>query len=318
MTAPVASTDPTLEMGRILFVDDDPDWVSLYKGELEKLGYVVDAAPSSDAAKSMLETGAWDVVVLDQKLQGSSGPDEGLELVPVVASSLPRAKTILVSAFAKPSTIKRAFAQGVYDYLEKGSNFGVFLEVKLRNAVRAARAEHLVTMTPSETDALLKKTWQDAKVETDNNRKGKLLEDLMVLLFRSVPGFRQAEPRRKNEVEEIDIVIPNESSDPRWAKESPFILAECKHWSKPVGAPELRELLGKMERRYGRCELGFFIALNGFTGSFKTELLAERKGKALVVLVTAEDVDTLVGADDRNEALKVLHRRAIVELNGHA
>lgn len=314
-----APTPPDVahELGRILFVDDDPDWTSLYKAQLEKLGFAVDVAAGAAAARKLLGEGAWDVVLLDQKLSGSAGPDEGLELVPEVAARLPRAKTILMSAYAAPKAIERAFSLGVYDYIEKSSNFRVFLEVKLRNALRAARAEHLMTLTPSETDARLRRTWEDAKIEVDPNRKGKLLEDLMVLLFKSVPGFRQAEPRRRNDVEEIDILIPNESDDPFWKKESQYILAECKHWTKPVGAPELRHLLHKMERRFGRCDLGFFIAMNGFTGTFKDALLAERKDKRLVVLITGDDLDGLVTAGDRNEALKSLHRRAIVELNGH-
>jgi CheY-like chemotaxis protein len=306
------------EMGRILIVDDDDDFVSFYKAQLALQGYSVESARDESLAKRMLEEAPWDVVLLDQKLRGAEGPDDGLDLIADTLSRAPRAKTILMSGYASPQAIERAFALGVYDYLEKGANFRVFLEVKLRNAVGAARAEQLVGLSSAETEALIRDTWQAARTETDANRKGKLLEDLLVYLLRTIQGFRQASPRRRNDIEEIDIVVQNESNDPLWAKEQQYILVECKNWSKPVGAPELHDLIHKMERRFDRCRLSFFVALKGFAGTFKQALLAERKGHYLVVLIDGSDLNELVTSSDRNQTLKDLHNRAIVELNGDA
>jgi hypothetical protein len=41
----------------------------------------------------------------------------------------------------------------------------------------------------------------------------------MVLLFKTIPGFHQVSVRRRNEVEEIDLLIRNESADPLWVNE---------------------------------------------------------------------------------------------------
>ena len=61
------------------------------------------------------------------------------------------------------------------------------------------------------------------------------------------PGFARITTRRRNDVEEIDLVIRNESTDPFWAGEgSGYILVECKNWSSPVGALEYNHFRAKL------------------------------------------------------------------------
>lgn len=153
--------------------------------------------------------------------------------------------------------------------------------------------------------------------ESDPNRKGKLLEDLMALLLKTIPGFHQVSTQRKNEAEEIDVLVRNESMDPVWTNERTFILVECKHWSKPVGASEFRNFFQKVERKFDRCKLGFFVAPGGFTAPLQAELRAERKNNKLVVLIGPKDLSELIASNDRNETLKQFLERAIIELNGH-
>jgi hypothetical protein len=159
--------------------------------------------------------------------------------------------------------------------------------------------------------------WGSIEVEKDPNRKGKLLEDLMVWLFKTVPGFHQTTPNRQNEIEEIDLLIQNASTDAFWSKESPYLLVECKNWSNPVGVTELRSFLHKLERRFGRARLGFFVAVGGFKGTFKEALLAERRGDLMVVLIDRDALAELVLAPDRNAVLKRFHEQALMALNGH-
>jgi hypothetical protein len=140
----------------------------------------------------------------------------------------------------------------------------------------------------------------------------------MVLLFRTIPGFHQVSVRRRNELEEIDVLIRNESTDPLWVNErTSYILVECKHWSKPVDVGELRSFAWKIQHRFGRCRLGFFVAPGGFTSAFKEALRAEAKDDVLVVLVDRDALRELVLSADRNAALKRLHERAVVGQNGH-
>ena len=304
--------------GKILIVDDDPSFLKLYEDRLGEEGYLVDAARDRAAALQKLEAGAWDVVLLDQKLEGPGGLDSGFDLIAEITRRAPGAKTILVTAHATTTAIHRAFREGVYDYLQKDNLFTALLVAKLRNAMELQRARRLGELTNAETEAAIQDTWGAVRVEVDPNRKGKLLEDLMALVLKTVPGFHQVSTQRKNETEEIDVVVRNESTDPLWVNErTSYILVECKNWSKPVGVAELRSFLHKVQRKFDRCRLGLFVAPGGFTESLRAELRGERKDDKLVMLLGPQDLADLIASGDRNETLKKLHERAVIELNGH-
>lgn len=130
--------------------------------------------------------------------------------------------------------------------------------------------------------------------------------------MRAVPGFEHAQVNRENELEEIDVLVQNRSSDPFWQREGGYVLVECKHWSKPVGAPELKAFRDKIEDRYGRASLGFFVALGGYASTTRLEELTRRGGRSLVVLLDAADLQRLVQGRDRDALLKEFHARAVM------
>lgn len=304
-------------MGRILIIDDDPSFLQLYRARLGAEGYLVETADEIEKALARLDQGGWDVVLVDQKLDGKTGPDTGLDLVSEVSRRAPLAKTILVTGYATEAAVTRAFQDGAYDYLEKGPIFRVLLLAKLRNALEAVRAHHFGELSSDEAEAAIRDTWAATESETDPNRKGKLLEDLMVLVFKTIPGFRHASARRRNEEEEIDLVIRNESTDPFWVNErTSYILAECKNWTRPAGATEIRSFLWKLSRKFNRSRLGLFIAPGGFSAPLRSDLHGERRDDYLVLLINKADLRELVHAPDRNAYLKKLHERAVLELHG--
>src|SRR5436190_23769138 len=104
--------------GHILIVDDDAPFVRIYREIFENEGLIVIVAHSSTEAIRTLETRGpqLDVVLLDQKLQGPGGPDSGLDLIEQVVRFAPFAKAIVVTGYATPNAIERAFELGVYDY----------------------------------------------------------------------------------------------------------------------------------------------------------------------------------------------------------
>lgn len=304
-----------MSSGKILIIDDDQSFLRMYEDRLGEEGYVVESARDRASALLKLDLPGWDVVLIDQKLQGAGGPDIGLDLIAEAARRAPGAKAFLVTAYATRPAIAHAFREGAYDYLQKDEFFTALLTPKLRNAIQAVRAQRLAELTSAETEADIRDTWDAALRETNPNRKGKLLEDLMVLVFKTVPGFHQTMPNRRNDVEEIDLLIQNASTDPFWINErSSYILVECKNWSGPVGATELTRFLYKLQHRFGRCRLGFFVAPGGFAGTFHGALLAERRDDHLVVPVDRDALAALVAAPDRNAALKQLHERAVMAL----
>jgi ActR/RegA family two-component response regulator len=306
-----------MNKGKILIIDDEKHFLDLYERELGLQGYLVEAASDRDAALSKLDQPGWDAVLLDQKLQRRDGPDSGLDLIPEIVQRAPRARIILVTGYATAKAVTLAFEAGAHDYLQKDELFDALLVPKLRAAVEAARALRLASMTSDETEAEIRQTWAAVQAEPKANRKGKLLEDLMVLIFNTIHGFQQASPRVKNKLEEIDILIRNESLDPLWVKEGPCLLVECKNWSKPVGVSELKLFFDKLDNRYGRCRLGLFVAPGGFAKTFTAELVGRRSRDHLIIILGPDELSELVNSHNRNEFLKKRYTDALIALNGH-
>lgn len=303
------------EYGRILIVDDHRPFLDTYQDLLSAEGYQVETASTSAAALKRLDEPGWSLVLVDQKLQGPGGPDTGLDLITESRRRAPGAKVFLVTAYASPEAVERAFRDGAYDYLEKNLIFDSMLRVKVRNAMEAVRERWLATLDPDDTERAIQSTWSEAQSEADRNRRGLLLERLVALLFKTIPGFQQLDMRRRNAIEEIDVLIQNNSSHPFWPKESPYILVECKNWSKHVGAKEVRDVWTKMKGRNNRCRLALLVAAGGFADTVHTQLLTKAEDDRLVILIGPGDLEDLVRSKDRNELLQQLHRRAVVASN---
>jgi|GEM_PF-846738 len=299
--------------GRILLVDDEPAFLETYRTILSTEGYSVDAVTDGPSALAKLEQPGWDLVLLDRKLQGRYGPDTGLELIQGIRQKAPEVKVILVTGVADSDSVNRAFAAGAYDYLEKNAYFEAILKVKVRHALEAARERRMAALANGKREETIRELWRRVQIERDPSLKGRLLEDLIALLFKSIPGFERTLTDRKSLDEQIDIVIPNESADPFWQQtHSQYILGECKNWSKPVERRELDVFIKDIDRRFGRCRLGFFISIGGFTKGFESGLAAAREGDVLIVALDTARVDELVQARDRNAKLKELHDRALM------
>ena len=299
--------------GRLLIVDDDVDFVALYREILEGQGVAVEVAHTGDEAVRRLEASGteFDVVLLDQKLHGRGGPDSGLDLITRVGRLAPFAKTVLVTGYAPPEAIERALRLGIYDYLVKNGAFEALLRAKVRNALEITREGRLAALSGDQIVDELRRAWQRVQHESDRNLKGRALEDLVKLLFRATPGFERVQTRLRNELEEIDIDVANRSADPTWAGEGPYLIGECKNWSKPCGAPEFRAFHGKLTTKFGRVRIGFFIAPGGFAGTFAEAVAQHSTGGVLVVAVDGDDLRRWIEADDRLAVLNELHKRAV-------
>lgn len=303
-------------LGHILIVDDDAPFVRIYREIFEKEGLLVTAAHTPAEATSALgSTGpGFDVVLLDQKLQGPGGPDTGLDLIEHIGRLAPFAKTIVVTGYATPSAIERAFALGVYDYLVKNGAFEALLRAKVRNAIEVTSAQRQVALQEADVIAVLRGTWAQVRTEHDRNRKGKLLEELVKLLFQATPGFGRVTTRLDNGIEEIDLKIDNRSSEPTWKDEGSYLLGECKNWSSPCGANEVRSFRAKFTTKYNRVRTGFLFAPGGFTREVHEDIRSNKAGPVLIILVDADDLERWIGADDRLAVLRDLHERAVFDL----
>ncbi len=304
--------------GKVLVVDDEQPMYETYCDILVPEGYRVEWAADRDSALKRIQESDWDVVVLDQRLNGPTGGNTGIDLVAELAQT--GAKVILSTAYADAEMAERAFRDGVYDYLTKDNLklLRTLLRLKVRSASELARERRLGALSPEAREREIRELWSAVRSEADSQRKGKLLEDLMVRVFKTLPGFGHITVRAKNKDEEIDLVIRNESPDAFWSREgSQYILVECKNWSKPVGPAELLVFHNKLENRGARCRLGFFIALGGFTKGFDSQAATFRKDPLLIVPLDQADIEQLVNAPNRNALLKHFHERAATPSNGH-
>ena len=298
--------------GQILIVDDDAAFVELYRELLEAEGHRVVVANTSEAGTQVLETRGTeiDVVLIDQKLQGAGGPDSGLELLARVRQLTPFAKAIIVTGYSSPEAISRAFSEGVYDYLVKNGAFEALLKAKVRNAVEITSERRLASLNGEARELALRETWKACKVETDRNRKGALLEELVKLLFRSTPGFESVTTRLRNVSEEIDISVRNEATTGVWSKEGPYILGECKNWSTKVGAPEYSVFREKLTNKFNRARVGLFFSVGGFTKPFEEKIIQDRKGDLLIIAVDADGIQRWIDSSDRRAHVNDLHQQA--------
>ena len=135
-------------------------------------------------------------------------------------------------------------------------------------------------------DALL----QAVETLENSTEKGRALEELMTRLFCSIPGFIFDGRNVRTETEEIDITLINGSSDPRFVKEQPLMLVECKNWTSKCGKDELVLFRQKVQNRNQRCTLGFLVSWNGFAGTIAKELLRGSRDEAVILLLEGDHV----------------------------
>lgn len=303
--------------GRVLIVDDDRTFREAALQVFAPEGHHLETAATREEALAKLAASeGWDAVILDVKLRGLPGPDDGLDLLADVRAQAPFAPVLLVTGLADEITIEPALSKGAHDYLEKGGRlFWPLLRVKVRAAVDLARERRLASLDVEDREAMLVQLFQDLKTQTTSRAKGAVLEELMLLLFMSTPGFHKVIVNARSGNEEFDLAVANQSEDPLWQREGNLLLVECKNWSKATERRELDAFSSKMRRHGKQCRLGFFVAVGGFSAGFLRERERLVSESLTVVSLALDDLEQLVLAGNgaaRNEALKGLYTRALL------
>lgn len=298
---------------RILFVEDVDTFRQTYVEVLERDGYDAVGAATIEEARAMVQaTPDWDLVITDERLRGAEGPTLGAELARDVAAWLPEAKTIIITAYPTDATVSAGFDAGVFDYLVKGDGFEPMLRIKVRNALEAVRSARLGRLAGPSIEQELREFWTVAKTEQNRNRKGLALEEVLVRLFRSMPGFSEVQVRRRNAVEEIDLVIGNASPHPFWMKQGSYLFAECKNWSKAAGHPDITRLVGRLQRHRAVGHVGLFVSVNGFSAAAKEEIRNVQRDNVWIVPIELAEMEALVASADRVTTLRQLFDRSVM------
>src|SRR5436189_882577 len=126
-------------MGRILIADDHD---SLRRGlaqAIAEAGHDVEEAPNGNAAIEKLHESAFDVVVSDLRMGGSTG----LEVLKTSKTLQPHCAVILMTAFGSISTAVEAMRAGAFDFVQKPFEIEE-MEVKIAKALEMRRMQHQI------------------------------------------------------------------------------------------------------------------------------------------------------------------------------
>ena len=116
--------------GRILIVDDEPEFCRVLETGLRQFGFEIASGGSREEAMRCLATGDFDVVVADINLRGESG----LDLCARVVAEYPDTPVVLITAFGSLDTAIGAIRAGAYDFITKPFELEA-LEITLDRAV---------------------------------------------------------------------------------------------------------------------------------------------------------------------------------------
>lgn len=127
--------------GRVLIVDDAPDWRRTLSGLLRDQRYEVQAAESAATALQLLEQGYFSVAVLDVRLDESDeGNRDGLLLMRQIKRRWPSIEVIILTGYAEVSMAQEAMntdSSGLrfaHSFLQKNQPDELVKQVKLAYA----------------------------------------------------------------------------------------------------------------------------------------------------------------------------------------
>ncbi len=100
---------------RLLLVDDEPNILIVFKGQLSENGYEVQTASNARDGFALLATQRFDLLIVDLKMPGPSG----LNLIERVHQLQPKCAIVMISANAAREQIIDAFRKGADDFLLK-------------------------------------------------------------------------------------------------------------------------------------------------------------------------------------------------------
>lgn len=124
---------------RILYVEDEPSFQALVSIMLDRETFRVDVASSGEEGVEKALAGSYDLILMDLCMPGTDGFEatrrlkatEQYDAVPIVA----------VTGLTGPDEVRRAYAAGVCDYLNKPFKRNQILDVVYKHLSLAACEE---------------------------------------------------------------------------------------------------------------------------------------------------------------------------------
>lgn len=98
-----------------------------------------------------------------------------------------------------------------------------------------------------------------------------------------------------------------------WQKPGvPFILVEAKNRADKASQHVVSSLIYKLQTKRGTARIAIFVSLAGFTQDARMQELRFSSQELCVVMIDGEQLRGLLAAEDMDEGLEVLVRRALL------
>lgn len=192
--------------GRVLFVDDEPDFTEIVQWQLEKRQYQIVTKNNGHSALKTLSETEFDVLVADIRMPGMSG----IELISQALAIHPDLQCIVITGHGDIDTAIEAMRAGAVNYLRKPASIDE-LDVAIDKAmttlrlIRVSRAQQeelernykdLQSLRKQLEELLAQET---TRRETAENalRERVIRETLVETLFLSLRLWRQATKKTK-------------------------------------------------------------------------------------------------------------------------
>jgi DNA-binding NtrC family response regulator len=100
---------------RVLFVDDEVDFLETILKRMQKRGVAVFGVSSGEEALAWLQQNPADVVVLDVRMKGM----DGIQALRTIKSAQPLIEVIMLTGHASLEIAREGMSLGAFDYLMK-------------------------------------------------------------------------------------------------------------------------------------------------------------------------------------------------------
>ena len=108
---------------RVLLVEDDPDWMDIYRTNLRSDKYELVEATSVEQALAQLHERDFAVVLTDLSLPSSISDYGGFDVLSETRRINTATQVIIITAFGSRSAAIQATQQGALDYVTKPVDF---------------------------------------------------------------------------------------------------------------------------------------------------------------------------------------------------
>jgi DNA-binding NtrC family response regulator len=134
-----------MDKPRILIVEDDNDWLQIYKSSLSRSAYEVIGTRKIAEGLALLQQETFDVVITDLKMLGGSEEFSGFGVLEQAKSNNSEIQVIVITGYGSADHAMRAMGSGAYDYIIKGHDLRKKLALTVKGAleIRSLKQELL-------------------------------------------------------------------------------------------------------------------------------------------------------------------------------